>query len=321
MTPFAVYILGSGSAKPVANRSSAAHAVQVRGGTYLIDCAEGTQRELCKNHLPIQTIKAVFLSHLHGDHCFGLPGLLSTMGMLGRTEPLPVFAPEPITEYLNGIKELFLQGNPFAIEVHPITEADPGEIYHDKRISVTAFALDHKVPTYGFKVTEQSVQRHIQPQACQAAGVPFFYYPALQAGKDYITPQGERVANALLTTPAAPGRSYAYCSDTRYMPSLATVVRGVTLLYHEATYLAPMSGHAAQTYHSTAADAARVAADAQVGHLVIGHFSTRYNTPTELVQQAREIFPATGAAQDGMRIDLLSSSPARVSVICPHETH
>ena len=295
---FRVTILGSGAATPMSNRYPSAQAVQIDERVFLVDCAEGAQMQLRRFKIKIQRLKAIFISHLHGDHVFGLPGLLSSLSMLGHAEPLEIFGPPDMKEWYNGQLKYFTPPE-FPVKFHTITSRKPEEIYEDKRFTVTCFPLKHRVPAWGYLFREKPKLLNIRRDMIDFYGVPVSSIPAIKAGADFITDEGVTVPNVRLTLPPVKTRAYAYCSDTVYLRQLSQILKDVDLLYHEATYGNDAKERAVQTYHSTAEQAAKVARDANAGKLVIGHFSSRYKDVAPILKQAKAVFQNTEAAEDG----------------------
>ena len=300
---FSITILGSGAAAPTSQRYPTAQALQAGKKIFLIDCAEGTQMQLRRYRLTIQQIRAIFITHLHGDHVFGLPGLLSSLSMLDRKEPLDLFVPPYLEEWLTAHLKHFTPLG-FPLHFHALTAEEPEIIYEDKRISVTCFPLKHRIPTWGFLFREKEKLLNIRKDMIDFYQIPTRHIPAIKASADFITEDGKTIPNAHLTHPPVKPRSYACCTDTVYMEELAQFVKDVDLLYHEATYGKDEKSRAKDTFHSTAEDAARVALAANAGKLVIGHFSSRYRDVTPLVNEAGSIFPNTEAAEDGMKFEV-----------------
>ena len=301
-------ILGSSSALPTSERFPSAHVLNVHERLFLIDCGEGTQMQLRKNRVKFSKINNIFISHLHGDHVFGLYGLLSTFSLMGRQAPLNLYAPE------NFNRILFTHLNDFDVHLSypvnfvPLRGRDPEIILNEKYLTVTAFPLRHRVPAFGFLFRGKNADRNIIKEAITRFNIPVAFIPAIKKGSDYTTPEGVLVRNGDITTDPPAPLSYAYCSDTMYFRRLASFVKGVSLLYHEATFDRELAGLAASTGHSTTSDAARVAVEAGAGFLMIGHFSARYRKITGLVEECRETFPATLPAVDGMTYDNLADA-------------
>ena len=298
---FSVTILGSGAALPTLQRFPTAQTVKVDEQIYLIDCAEGIQMQLRRYKVKFQQIRVIFISHLHGDHVFGLPGLLSSLSMLERGEPLDIFGPPNVEEWLSGHLKFFTPLG-FPLQFHKLTAKEQELIYEDQRMTVTCFPLKHRIPTFGYLFREKEKLLNIRKDMIDFYQIPLRNIPGIKAGADFDTGSGKLIANAQLTYPPAKQHSYAYCSDTVYFDGLSQIVKDVDLLYHEATFGNDGKQRAKETCHSTAEDAARVALDANVGKLVIGHFSSRYKDITPLLEEARSIFPNTEAAEDGQRL-------------------
>lgn len=304
MEPFQVHILGCGSALPTLKHNSSAQVVDVRGKLFLVDCGEGTQVFLRRSHISFTRIGAVFISHLHGDHCFGLIGMISTFGLLGRTAPLHVYAPEALGSMLREQLRLFCYGLEFTVEFHAVDTTLHQVIYEDRSLTVETIPLEHRIPCCGFLFREKPTLPHIRRNMIDAYHIPFSQVNNIKNGADWVTEEGEVVPNSRLTVPADPPRSYAYCSDTCYIPTLHQLVRGVSVLYHESTYDQSNSQRARQYWHSTAHDAATVARDAGVGRLFLGHYSARYEDEAALLEEARQVFPQSYLTDEGMVIDI-----------------
>lgn len=304
MSDFRIHILGCGSALPTTRHYPTAQVLEYRDKLFLIDCGEGAQRQWRAQRLDFGRLVAVFISHLHGDHCYGLPGLLSTLGLLGRRRALPIYGPRGLADYLEPFIRSSKSWLGYEVQVHTLDDRLSGLVYEDKSLRVTSLPLDHRMPCTGYLFREQGLQRHIDRAACDFYGVPLSFFPMLRAGADFTTATGEQVANSRLTRPAKPLRSYAYCSDTAYREELVPLIQGVTMLYHEATFPTERAARAAETGHSTAAQAAEIAKAAGVGRLVIGHYSARYLDPTPLLLEAQAVFPTTTAADELMTFDL-----------------
>jgi len=296
---FSVTVLGSGAATPTSGRYPTAQALQIDECVFLIDCAEGAQMRLRRYKIKYRQIRTIFISHLHGDHVFGLPGLLSTLSMLDRTEPLDIFGPPYMEDWLAGQLKYFTPLG-FPLIFHTLTGKEPELIYEDKRMTVTCFPLNHRIPTWGYLFREKAGLLNIRKDMIDFYNIPLCNIPAIKAGADFLTDEGMTVPNERLTLPPKASRSYAYCADTMYMEQLPQMISNVDLLYHEATYGNEGKKRAKETFHSTAEEAAKIAYTANVGKLVIGHFSARYKDIIPLLEEARSIFPNTEAAEDGM---------------------
>jgi ribonuclease Z len=292
-------ILGSSSALPTSERYPSAHVLNAHERLFLIDCGEGTQMQLRKNRIRFTRINHIFISHLHGDHVFGLYGLLSTFSLMGRVTPLHLYAPENYDKILRSHLNDFDIHLSFEIDFVPLSGKDPILILDDKYVTVTSFPLQHRVPSYGFLFREKNPGRNIIRECIIKYQIPLVRIAAIKKGEDFITGDGVTIPNEEITLPSPKELSYAYCSDTRYFKRLASFVRGVTLLYHEATFDKSKEELAAVTFHSTTLEAAKTALDAGAGRLIIGHFSSRYRDINPLVEESRTIFPETYPAIDG----------------------
>lgn len=291
MEPFRVHILGCGSALPTLRHFPSAQVVEVRGKLFLVDCGEGTQIQLRRSRLRFTKISAIFISHLHGDHCFGLIGMISTFGLLGRTAKLSIYGPQELGHILEMQVREFCQGLEYEIDFHAVDTTQHKTIYEDRSLIVESVPLEHRVPCCGYNFREKPVLPHIRRDVADFYGVPVSQFNNIKAGADWTTADGETVANEKLTIPADQPRSYAYCSDTRYMPDLHQQLKGVSTLYHESTYANDFLQMAEKYYHSTAQQAAQVARDAGVGKLLLGHYSSRYEDEHILLDEAKNIFP------------------------------
>lgn len=304
METLSVHILGCGSALPTTKHNPSAQALTLRGKVYLVDCGEGTQLQIRRQGLHFGRIHTIFISHLHGDHCFGLPGLLSTLSMLGRTGALHIHGPEGLTEYIDAHRKSFLAECSYEIITHEHDYRKSEVIHEDPSLCVRSLPLSHRIPTMGFLFEERCAARHLDKPAVDFYQVPRCCYPAILLGESYTAQDGSIIPNNRLTKPGRVPRRYAYCSDTEYFPNLIEQVRGVDLLYHEATFGEDLRTRLATTAHSTAREAATIALKAEVKRLLIGHYSSRYTDVTPLLDEARSVFPNTTAAQEGLIIHL-----------------
>ncbi|MGC1391884.1 MAG: ribonuclease Z [Bacteroidales bacterium] len=292
-------ILGSSSALPTSGRYPSAHVLNAHERLFLIDCGEGTQMQLRKTRIRFAKINHIFISHLHGDHVFGLYGLLSTFSLMGRTSPVHLFAPENYDKILKSHLSDFDINLSFEIDFIPLGGKDPVKILDDKYLTVTTVPLQHRIPCFGFLFREKISERNIKKECIDLFHIPHVRIPAIKKGEDFITSDGTIIKNEDLTLSPPEPLSYAYCSDTKYFKRLAYFVKGVSLLYHEATFDKTNEKLAKMTGHSTTLDAAITARDAGAGALLIGHFSARYKDVFPLVDEARTIFPETYPAIDG----------------------
>jgi len=292
-------ILGSSSALPTSERYPSAHVLNAHERLFLIDCGEGTQMQLRRNRIRLSKINHIFISHLHGDHIFGLYGLLSSFSLMGRQGPVHLYAPENYDNILHSHLRDFDINLSFEIDFIPLSGKNPVQILDDKYITVTSFPLKHRIPAFGFLFREKKSDRNIIKECISRYKIPAVRIPAIKKGEDFITSDGIVIKNEDITLPSREPLSYAYCSDTKYFKRLSSFVKGVSLLYHEATFDASLKELAGMTGHSTTLDAAKTALEASAGDLVIGHFSARYKDISILVEEARTIFPNTFPAIDG----------------------
>jgi len=305
--PMKLTILGTSSALPTSERFPSAHVLNAHERLYLIDCGEGTQMQLRKNRIRFGKINHIFISHLHGDHIFGLYGLLSTFSLMGRSAPVHLYAPENYHEMLKShLLDFDIHLN-FDIDFIPLGGKDPMKILDDKFITVSSFPLEHRVPSYGFLFREKIPDRNILREAINEYQIPAVRIPAIKKGGDFITDDGRIIKNEDITNPGPEPLSYAYCSDTKPFRRLASFVKGVDILYHEATFDMSMNKLASITGHSTTSDAAKIAVKAGVKALLIGHFSARYRDIRPLVEESRTIFPRTFPAIDGKTYDIAAA--------------
>ena len=304
MEPFKVHILGCGSALPTLQHNASSQIVELREKLFMIDCGEGTQIQLRRSRIHFSKIIAVFISHLHGDHCFGLPGMISTFGMTGRTAPLHVYAPAAFEPILDQTLSFFCQGLEFKVVFHAVDTTQNKVVYEDRSLTVETIPLQHRIDCCGYLFREKPILPHIRRDMIDFYNIPISQINNIKAGADWVTAEGEVIANSRLTTPAEPARSYAYCSDTRYIKTLHELVKGVSTLYHESTYSAEDAERARLYWHSTSQDAAKVARDASVGKLLLGHFSARYNNESQLLEEAKEIFPNSYLTCEGATFDI-----------------
>ena len=304
MDPFKIYVLGCGSALPTMRHNPSSQIVELRGKQFMIDCGEGTQLQLRRSRIRFTKLGHVFISHLHGDHCFGLLGMISTFGMLGRTAPLHVFTPGEYADLFAKELEFFCNRIEYEVVFHPIDPSLASVIYEDRSVTISTLPLNHKIPCCGFLFREKPGMPHIRRDIIDMYGIPTSQINNIKNGIDWTTPEGEIIPASRLTIPAEKPRSYAYCSDTRYNPALAELVRGVNTLYHEATYADIDQLRAEKYFHSTAAEAAATARDAGVGQLIIGHYSQRYNSEEILLAEARKVFQNTVLATENAQFNI-----------------
>jgi len=294
----AVTILGNNSALPAFDRHPTAQVVTMEDQIFLVDCGEGTQMQMAKYKIRRSKINYIFISHLHGDHYFGLIGLLTSMGLLGRTQDLHIYAPAA----LEGIIGLQLRVADiqlsYSLHFHPLG-AD-GVIVREAKFEVSCFPVYHRIECWGFRFREVRPFRRVNPEKARQNEVPSSFFDRLKWGESYLRKDGILVENQSVTEPAAKAKSYAYAADTLFDQRIADYVKGVDLLYHETTYLKDLGEQAGKRFHSTTAQAATIAHLAGVHRLLIGHFSSKYEKLQPFEQEARDIFPNTDLAMEGV---------------------
>lgn len=303
MTRLELNILGCGSATMTTRHQPSCQVLNVRDNLMMIDCGEGAQLAVRRSRLKLMRLNHIFISHLHGDHCFGLPGLVSTMALLKRSNSLTIHTFKDGVELFSRMLDYFCRERPFELRFNVI-DTHKRIIHEDDAVTVTTFPLLHRVPAVGFLIAEKPKLRHIIGEEVKRLGVPHYAMNTLRQGQDWVTPEGIVIPNDRLTTAADPAISYAYCSDTKFSRRVIKSVEGADWLYHEATYDDSMRIKAHKRYHSTALEAATVAREAGVRHLILGHYSKRYTDETVLLNEARAVFPATRLGNEGMVIDL-----------------
>lgn len=300
MEKFEVTVLGCGSALPTVKHNGSGMVVNIREKYFLVDCAEGTQVELRRNRIHLNRLFTVFITHLHGDHCFGLMGLISTLGLLGRTAPLHVYGPQDIDTLYQPLINYHCNGMTYEVVFHPIDTHQNTCIYEDRSLQVFSIPLKHRIRCCGYYFKEKELSRHILKDAIEKYNIPISQINNVKAGLDYVMPNGEVIKNELITTPPTPARSFAYCSDTVFRPEIAEMMKGVDLLYHEATFAESEKQLCSKVYHSTAKQAAEIARLAGAKRLIIGHYSSRYDDESILQKEASEVFENTILAKEGI---------------------
>lgn len=304
MEKFELHILGCGSALPTTRHFPTSQIVNVRDKLFMIDCGEGAQLQFRKSHLKFSRLNHIFISHLHGDHCFGLLGLISTLNLLGTYSQLHIHSPKGLETLLTPMLDFFNRQMTYKVLFHEFDTKEPMQIYEDRSLTVTTIPLRHRMPCCGFLFAEKRRPNHIIREMVDFYQVPVYELNRIKNGADYVTPEGKTVSNNLLTRPSAPSRSYAYCSDTIYLPSIVEQIKGVDLLFHEATFANEDAPRAKETFHTTAAQAAEIARKAEVKKLLIGHFSARYEDENILLQEASAIFPDTQLAKETLCVSV-----------------
>ncbi len=304
MEKFEVNILGCGSALPTTRHFASSQVLNIREKLFMIDCGEGTQLQLRRSKLKFSRLNHIFISHLHGDHCFGLMGLLSTFDLLGRTAAMHIYAHPDFEPILNMQLDYFCKKMDYEVVFHPINPSKIEIIYEDRSVSVTTIPLRHHIPTCGFLFSEKKTPDHIKRDMIDYYGIPTCDINRIKNGEDYVLADGTVIPNNRLTAPSSSPRKYAYCSDTLYHREIIEQVKGVDLLYHEATFADSDRPKAEMTFHTTALQAATIAKDAGVKQLVIGHFSARYEEEDLLLKEAQSVFPNTVLAIENLKLIL-----------------
>ena len=288
--PFKVHILGCGSALPTLRHHASSQVVEVRDHVLMLDCSEGTQMQLRRSRVRFTKLSHVFITHQHGDHCFGLIGMISTFGLLGRTAKLHIHGPKALGPELERQIAFFTHDLGFEVVFYPVETKVRQVVYEDRSIVVESIPLEHRVPCCGYLITEKQSLPHIRREMMDCYEIPTSQVNNIKNGADWTTPDGDTIPNSRLVSPADPARSYAYISDTRYLPELHQQLKGVTTLYHESTYGEDRRQNAEKYSHSTAREAAMVARDAGVGKLLLGHYSSRYEDEQVLLDEAKSVF-------------------------------
>ena len=287
-------ILGYNSAIPTVNSAPTAQFLEMEERHFLIDCGEGTQVQLRKAKARFSKINHIFISHLHGDHCFGLPGLIASFRLLGRENPLHIYGPKGIKEMLETIFRLTETQRGFEVVYHELESKNSEKIYEDKRVEVYTIPLNHRIYCNGYLFREKPKERHLNmAEISKYPEIETCDYHNLKMGKDFELSDGYILKNEILTSDASPSVAYAFCSDTRYSEDIIPIIENADVLYHEATFLNNLKEMADYTGHTTALEAARIARKANVGKLILGHFSNRYGDLSVFTNEAREIFPNT----------------------------
>jgi len=296
---FSVQILGSGSAVPTSTRGLTSQFVICSGRYYLIDCGEGTQTQMRRFGVKFQRVEAIFISHLHGDHYFGLIGLLSTMNLLGRVKPIQIYAPKELENIL--ALQIEYDGSRMSYEIEFISTDSTQDtvLFEDEKVIIRSFPLSHKVPTTGFKFTQKEKKRHLMVDKAKSHGVKIEHYHLLKDGKDVVNDEGKLFKSNDYTFPGQKEMSFAFCSDTKFSEAIIPSIKEVDLLYHEATFTEEFIDRAKATMHSTAMQAATIAKMANVGKLIMGHLSARYEDGIQHLEEAQPIFQNCEVVEDG----------------------
>lgn len=300
MEKFEINILGCGSATPTLQHYPSSQIVNVRDKLFMIDCGEGSQRQFRKTKLPFSRLNRIFISHLHGDHCFGLIGLISTLALLGRTGDLFIHAHADLEKLLRPQLDYFCRDNPFKVIIEPFSTEKHAIIYEDRSVIVSTIPLKHRIPCAGFLFREKQKERGLIKEMVDFYQIPIKDRQLIKQGADFVKEDGTIVPNAQLTKPAVAARSYAYCSDTAYDEKIIPIIKDVDLLYYESTYTHNELPQAASRGHATAAQAAQIAKLANVKKLMLGHFSARYPDNNIFLKEAKEVFSKTMLANEGL---------------------
>jgi ribonuclease Z len=298
-SPLKITILGCHSATPKKNAYPTSQVVEVRGQLILVDCGEGTQIRLRQNNVKFNQIKHILISHLHGDHFYGLIGFLSTLSLLNRQNSLKVYAPKGAREIIDVQLKYSKSYLSYPLEVIELSSNQSEQIIDHDKFSVKTIPLDHRVYTNGFLITEKETDRKLNIEAVEQYPIDKVYYKKIVKGKDIVLQNGETIPNENLTFPPEPVKSYAYCSDTAFKPDIVDIIQGATALYHESTFLEIHEDLCAKTKHSTARQAGIMASKANVGHLILGHYSGRYKNLSDFKTEAETVFAPVSLAVSG----------------------
>lgn len=297
-----VTILGNNSAVPAFNRHPTSQVVSHDGTNYLVDCGEGTQIQMIKYKIRRGKISHIFISHLHGDHYFGLVGLINTFSLLSHKQELHVYGPEPLQQIIELQLKVADTVLSYPIFFHTLTEN--ATLVDNERIRIKCFRTQHRIPCFGFSFEEKEGKRKLLIEKIRKLQIPISFYSSLQNGLDYITPKGKVIKNDTVTTSPGKGKRYAFCADTRYDEGLVEHIYDFDTIYHEATYLDNMQDKAYSRFHTTTKQAAAIARKAMVKRLLIGHFSSKYNSLDPFQDEARQVFPNTELALEGVTYEV-----------------
>lgn len=297
-----VTILGNNSAVPAFNRHPTSQVVTQDGVNYLVDCGEGTQIQMIKYKIRRGKISHIFISHLHGDHYFGLVGLINTFGLLSHKQELHIYGPAPLEQIIEVQLKVAETVLPYPLFFHTIT--GNATLVDNEKIRIKCFETTHRIQCFGFSFEEKMSNRKILVERTRKYNIPLTFYSSLQNGLDYITPKGEVIKNETITAAPEKGKRYAFCADTRYDESIIEHIYGYDTIYHETTYLDNLSEKAFERFHSTTKQAAAIAKKAMVNRLLIGHFSSKYSVLDAFAQEAKEVFYGTELAIEGTTYDI-----------------
>jgi ribonuclease Z len=297
-----VTILGNNSAVPAFNRHPTSQVVTHDGNNYLVDCGEGTQIQMIKYKIRRGKISHIFISHLHGDHYFGLVGLLNTFGLLSHKQELHVYGPAPLQQIIEmqlNVADTLL---PYPLFFHTLTQAEV--LVDNDKIRISCFPTTHRIECYGFLFEEKQGKRKLMIEKVRKLNIPISFYSSLQQGLDYITPRGQVIRNDSVTTSADRGKKYAFCADTQYDEGIIPYIYNADMIYHETTYLDNMREKAFERFHCTTKQAGLIAQKAMIKKLLIGHFSSKYNSLDQFQLEAREVFANTELALEGVTYEV-----------------
>ena len=297
--PFELTILGSSSATPTSQRNPSAQALNIADRFFLIDCGEGTQMQLRKYKIKFQKINHIFISHLHGDHYFGLVGLLSSMHLLGRTKELHLYAPAELKEIIDIHHKYSFTQLHYKIIFHALQYDKSEQVFEDEKLSVETIILKHRINCSGFLFKEKPHSLNIIKEKIKEYNISAADIPGIKGGRDFTTDAGKMIPNGELTIQGPEPRSYAYCSDTIYTENILPQIKNIDLLYHETTFMQNMGKRAKETYHTTTVEAGTIAKKAKVKKLIIGHFSARYKDAKPLLDETQTVFENTIMAVEG----------------------
>ena len=301
---FELTILGCNAAIPSIERFTSAQVLNIQEQLFLLDCGEGTQIRMAAHHIPRAKIQQIFISHLHGDHVFGLMGLLTSYSLGNRTRALHIFAPEGLSEMIHVQLKHTQSHLSYPLHFHVIDPSESKLIFENEIVTVHTIPLKHRIPATGFLFREKPLPRNMIKEKIEAYDIPYQKINGIKQGADFVTTTGQVIPNAELTIAAPKPRSFAYCTDTIYHEAIIPIIEGVDCLYHETTFAHDKLEQAIQTMHTTALQAAQIAKKAKVGQLIMGHYSSRYISLDVLLEEARSVFPESYLGEDGKSFEL-----------------
>ncbi len=301
---FELTILGSSGAMPFKDRFPTAQVLNVHEQLFLLDCAEGTQMRMSRFRIKRGKIHHIFITHLHGDHIFGLPGLLTSLAMNLRTEPLHIYSPPGLKNMIDGLFPDGEKGPPFPLHYHELDTSQSQKIFENKALTVYTIPLSHGIDCNGYLFREKEMPRKMRKEKIEEYNIPYQDIPKIKEGEDWKDANGHIIPNHELTEKAPSPRSFAFCTDTSYNEEIIPLIKGVDLLYHEATFLHEDLDKAVKTNHSTVTQAAQIASKAHVGKLIMGHYSARYETLDRHLEEAKAVFPNSYLGYDGAQFEI-----------------